>query len=384
MTFEEILEKHGADIIALRRELHYNPELSKQEFQTTTILQEFLEQKGITVTKPLKTGLVASIKRGEGKVIAFRADIDALPVKEETGLDFASGHENVMHACGHDGHAAILAFTLLCFLEDPSWQGEVRGIFQPSEEMYGGAKPMLTSGALSGVDIIFALHIWPELEEGVLASTTGTIMASNDRFSIAIKGKSAHGATPHLGSDPIVAACNLVLSLQTLISREIAPWEGAVLTIGNISSGTAYNIIPAETILNGTIRTLKSSTRDKLEKGLLRLCHHTAKAFGTEAVIEYVEQYPPTINHLEAVKLVQNNLPADLAYKELEHPSMAAEDFAYYLQEIPGALLFLGSGTKEYSYPLHHSKFNFDEKILSYGAKTFFQVGQTFLKNTVK
>ena len=382
MTFEEILKKHGADIIALRRKLHHNPELSKQEFQTTTILQEFLEQKGITVTKPLKTGLVASIKRGKGKVIAFRADIDALPVQEETGLDFTSGHENVMHACGHDGHAAILAFTLLCFLEDPSWQGEVRGIFQPSEEMYGGAKPMLASGALSGVDMIFALHIWPELEEGVLASTAGTIMASNDRFSITIKGKSAHGATPHLGTDPIVSACNLVLALQTLISREIAPWEGAVLTIGNISSGTAYNIIPAETILNGTIRTLNNTTRDKLEKGLLRLCDHTAKAFGTEAVVEYVEQYPPTINHLEALKLVQNNLPADLTYREVEHPSMAAEDFAYYLQEIPGALLFLGSGTKEYAYPLHHSKFNFNEKLLTYGAKLFHRVGKAYLSQS--
>ncbi len=383
MKFQESLKKHYFDIVKLRRQLHQKPELSRQERETTQILEEFLTSKGIAVTRPLPTGLVATIKRGQGPVIAFRADIDALPVKEETNLPFASKNEGIMHACGHDGHAAVLALAMLCFLEDESWQGEVRGIFQPSEEMYGGAKPMIEKGVLDQVELILGLHIWPEIPQGIVGSCVGTIMASNDRFSVKIKGQSAHGATPHLGVDPIVSACNMVNSLQTLISREIAPWEGAVLTIGSIKAGTAYNIIPNEAVIEGTIRTLSPVIREKMEKSLKRLCSYSAKALGTEAIVEYIEQYPPTVNHKEVIELVKAKLPEPLEYKTLDHPSMAAEDFAYYLEEVPGALFFLGSGTKEYHYPLHHSKFQFDEKILSFGAELFYNAGLNYLQKNV-
>lgn len=379
MDFQAIWTKYERDIIELRRKLHSLPELSRKEFKTTEIIAEFLTARGIEVTRPLATGLVASIQRGSGPVVAFRADIDALPVKEETELPFASKNEGCMHACGHDGHASMLALGLLAFLEDKSWQGEVRGIFQPSEEMYGGAKPMIEAGALEGVDFILALHIWPELPQGVLGGRVGAIMASNDRFSIKVKGQSVHGAAPHLGVDPIVAACNLVTSLQTLVAREIAPWDGAVLTIGSIEAGTAYNIIPKEATMQGTIRTLSPQTREKMEASLRRLCHYNAKAFGTEAEVEYVEQYPPTMNHLEAIEFVKANLPQSLSYRELDHSSMAAEDFAYYIEKVPGALLFLGSGTKEYSYPLHHSKFSFAEEILPTGAEVFYNTGKAYL-----
>lgn len=391
MTFTEILKKHQASIIELRRKLHSFPELSNSEFETTRIIEEFLTKKGfmsyecegtqttVSIEKPLQTGLVVTIKRGKpGNVIAFRADIDALPVKEETGLFFASKNGN-MHACGHDGHAATLALTLLCFLEDHSWQGEVRGIFQPAEEMYGGAKPMIESGVLEGVDLILGLHIWPELPFGVVGSRVGTIMASNDRFSIKIMGESSHGAAPHLGADPIVSLCNLVTSMQTLVSREIAPWEGAVLTVGTIKGGTAYNIIPSEASLEGTIRTLSNTTREKMENSLKRLAELNAKAQKTEAYVDYIEQYPPTVNHAEALELVKNNLPNSLVYKELDHPSMAAEDFAYYLEKTKGALLFLGSATDEYRYPLHNSKFQFDEGLLIMGAELFYNTGKAFL-----
>ena len=395
MDFKDIYKKHGPSVIELRRTLHRFPELSTEEKQTTKLIKDFLISKGFTtfesevngakvqILEPLETGLLVRIKRGskEGSVIAFRADIDALPVKEETELSFASENLGKMHACGHDGHAVILALTLLSFLEDTSWEGEVRGIFQPSEELYGGAKRMIDKGVLDGVDSIYALHIWPEVVEGVVASKTGAIMASNDRFSITLKGKSGHGATPHLALDPVVCACNLVTSLQSIISREIAPWEGAVLTIGNITSGTAYNIIPEKVKLEGTIRTLSSQARNKIGQSLRRHSEFIAKAYGLESEIEYIEQYPPTVNHEEALDLVRANLPKTLEFEEISNSSMAAEDFAYYIEEKNGALLFLGSGTEKYDKPLHSSKFQFDEKIIGYGAEMFFNVGKAFSKS---
>ena len=394
MEFSEIINKHYQSAVELRRELHRFPELSREEKETTRRIRDFLVSKGfsteevelngakVQVSQPLETGLVVRIKRGEGgPVVAFRADIDALPVHEETGLSFASENPGRMHACGHDGHTAVLALTLLSFVEDTSWEGEVRGIFQPAEELYGGAERMVAAGALDGADYVYALHIWPEVPEGIVASRPGTIMASNDRFSVVLKGKSGHGAAPHLAKDPIVCACSLVTSLQSIVSREIAPWDGAVLTIGSISAGTAYNIIPDKVTLEGTIRALSQESRKKIGESLKRHAEYTAKAFGLEAEVEHVEQYPPTVNHQTALEIVQANLPQGLTYKELSFPSMAAEDFSFYTEKVTGAMLFLGSRTEECSMPLHNSKFKFNEKIIGYGAELFLSVGRSLLKS---
>lgn len=371
----EISKKNENAMIQMRRDLHRIPEPALHEHETSQYIRYRLEKLGYETSGCADTGVVGclSVKPGK-KTIAIRADIDALPIQEQNDVAYKSQHSGMMHACGHDGHIsmALGACSILAELKE-YLNGNVKFIFQPAEEKFGGAGRMIEGGALKNpdVDAILALHIWPDLEKGKIFTKSGCIMASNDRFTITIKGKGGHGAMPHLCKDALTAGCQIINTAQTFVSREVDPFDSAVLTFGTFQSGTAYNIVSDQTIICGTTRAIKPETRDALEDRLIEIANHTCKAMGVECSVEFVRQFPPTLNDAAlsdfSLKVAADLLGSDHA-AVLERPYMTAEDFALYSMEVPGCLCYLGAHEPERDYPLHSEKFNFDESILSVGA----------------
>lgn len=366
------------EITALRHELHQHPETRFTEHWTSDRIARFLDEAGVTYTRgwALGTGIVAEIGPVENEIVALRADIDALEIHEETGLPYASVITGRMHACGHDGHTAILCGVAKTLARHRDLlRGGVRLIFQPAEEIAGGGKYMVEEGALNGVAGVFALHAWPGIPVGKVGLRPGCAMASADFFRIEVTGKGGHGATPASCIDPVVAAAHIVVALQTVVSRERAPWEAGVISIGRIDGGSTSNIIPDRVLMEGTLRALDAAQREAMSAGLRRIAEHTATAFRARAEVFVSETgYPPLHNDAAACAFVRDAVTACLgpdAAIDVEHPFMTAEDFAYYLERTPGAFLFLGNdppGSSDMP-PLHSPRFNFNDEALAVAMK---------------
>lgn len=364
------------EIVGYRRYLHAHPELSAKEEKTTAYLASIMDRHGISYTlNPAGHGLIARIK-GEkpGKVLAFRADMDALPIQEETGLPFASETPGVMHACGHDCHMAILlAFGLVMAKHPELVEGTVVLIFQPTEEKYpGGAAPMIATGLLEDVDAYYGYHVAPELKTGEIGVNSGPVMASPTTFRIQVNGKSGHGAKPQDTVDPIVIACQLVLAFQTIVSRNVHPCDHVVVSCCQIHSGTTENVIQESAQLVGTIRTYYESTLELVTGRMTAIAEQISKAMGGSAQVEYEYTYPAVLNPEDHARLIRK-AAKELGYAPLDHlyPSMVGEDFAYYLLHKTGGHFFLGVGgdcSGPY-HPLHSAFMSPDEQALAVGCE---------------
>ena len=368
---EEIRESHGERIVALRREIHREPELGFDTEKTAEKVLAALDGLPLEIqTGVAENGIVATLEgEGEGPTVGLRADMDALPIHEETGLPFASGTDGKMHACGHDGHTSMLvgAAHALSGMRD-RLHGTVKFIFQPAEEGGGGGKVMVDEGVTEGIDSIFALHLWPGLPLGTASTKAGPVMAAADAFEMEVKGNGGHGAMPHQTADAIVMAAQIVAALQTIVSREADPVEPAVLTVGEIGAGTAFNIIPETARIAGTVRTMNQDLREMIPERIEELSRGIARGMRGDVDLNYKFSYPVTRNDPEAARLALNvagELLGEDSVIEARNPSMAGEDFAFMLEEVPGAYVWLGVGDVS---GLHTPEFAFDEDVLPRGA----------------
>ena len=368
----EVRESFGEKIVALRRDIHREPELGFDTERTAKKVLAALEGLPLDIrTGVAENGVVATLKgEGDGPTVGLRADMDALPILEETGLPFASENEGKMHACGHDGHTSRLvgAAHALSGMRE-RLNGTVRFFFQPAEEGEGGGKVMVEEGVADDVSSIFALHLWPGLPFGKAATKAGPIMAAADAFEITVRGTGGHGAMPHLSADAIAMAAQIVTALQTVVSREVDPVEPAVLTVGEIGAGTAYNIIPETARLGGTVRTLNEDLRRRMPERIEQLARGVARGMRGDIEFDYEFSYPVTVNDEDAARRalsVAGELFGEENTIELPNPSMGAEDFAYFLEKMPGAFIWLGVG--EDVSGLHTPTFAFEEEILPLGS----------------
>lgn len=366
------LRKEAQDLknqlIAWRRDFHRHPETAFEEHRTSAVLQKFLEEHGIPFQIMAKTG-IRGLLRGKtgGKTVALRADIDALPLKEEGDKDYISENPGAAHACGHDGHMAILmgVIELLCRRKN-ALRGDVVFLFQPSEERIpGGAKFMMEEGALEGADAIFGLHLWQLLPTGTVGLVKGAMMAQPDKFTIRVRGKGGHGSMPHQTVDPILVASHLVGNIQSIASRNVDPLKPVVISFGTINSGTIYNIIPEEVVLTGTVRSFDADVQKLAENRMKKICDSTCAAFGATAEFVYEKGYPPVVNDETMVDFVARVAGGIFGEKRVQNidPVMGGEDFAYFLKAVPGAFLFFGMGDGM-EFPHHHPAFDIDEKAL--------------------
>lgn len=377
-TLQDLIKKYAAQykeqVIAWRRYIHSHPELSGQEKETSLFIQKILDELHIPYVNDVSDYAVIGEIQGThtGPVIALRADIDALPIHEETGLPFASQNEGVMHACGHDGHISILlgAAAVLQSIKE-ELHGTVKLVFQPSEEeaLFPGAQGIVDSGILDDVDEIFGLHVWPQLPVGTVGLKKGHLMAASDHFFVHIHGKSTHGAEPHNGIDAIVAAANWIVNVESMVARETNPMENLVCTIGVINGGDRYNVGCGDVYLEGTCRTYEPAKRDYIEHRLGESLQALDMMYKTKSTLDYKRGHGATTNDPDAIdyatSIVEKYLGKD-AVVHPEHPSMAAEDFSAYLHKIKGAFLWLGTGF-EGNPALHNAGFTIDEKILESG-----------------
>jgi amidohydrolase len=365
------VEALTCSVVSWRRDFHRHPEIAFQETRTSAVVREFLKGLGLEVSPAAGTGLVAVLK-GErpGKTVALRADMDALPILEEGEKEYISLNPGAVHACAHDGHMAMLmGAAKILTARKSGLRGRVVFIFQPSEEKPpGGAIRMVEEGALEGVDAVFGLHLWQSFPTGKVGVVKGPMMAQADNFRIVVSGKGGHGAMPHTAVDPIVAAAQVVVNGQTIVSRNIDPLKPCVVTFGTISGGTAHNIIPEEVVLTGTVRTFDASIQALAERRLWEIAEETARAFGASSSFEYTLGYPAVVNDAAMVDFAAGVARRVLGEDCLQpfDPIMGGEDFAYYLQKVPGAFLFLGAGDGR-PFPHHHPAFDIDEKALPAG-----------------
>lgn len=353
-----------------RRFLHSIPELAYEEWQTSAFVAEKLASFGMAVQTGLAgTGVVASLTKGSsGRVIGLRADMDALAINEVAEYRYRSQHAGKMHACGHDGHMAML-LAAASLAQGMDFDGTVRFIFQPAEEAEGGARRMIEDGLFDKlpVDSVYGLHNWPALPSGTFVAGAGPIMAAFSIFNIEICGKGAHGAMPHEGIDPIVAGCAVVSALQSVVSRTISPLDTAVLSITQIHAGDSYNVIPDRAIIRGTGRWFSNEVGDKLEARLEKIANDIASAHGCEAVIRYDRRYPATINEATSAG-VARQAAAKAGLNVLDAPpSMASEDFAFMLEAVHGAYGWIGSGRGSVNPGLHSPQFDFNDDIIPAG-----------------
>nr|WP_295371899.1 M20 family metallopeptidase [uncultured Sphingosinicella sp.] len=385
-------------VVELRRAIHADPEIGLNCHRTTEKIKRALQGLPLEYREgPSTSGLIAILRPSKpnagdnGRAVLLRGDMDALPMQEETGLPFASQVPGAMHACGHDAHSAMLvgAARALCARRD-SLPGTIVFMFQPGEEGYHGARFMIEDGLLDDVlpgrrpDAAFALHIWPNMPRGIVASRGGPLLASADTLNATVTGKGGHAAMPHESLDPIPVACEIVTALQTLIARTVPVTDPAVLSITKISAGTAHNIVPTSAELLGTLRTLSEERRSTLQAAFKRVVEHVAAAHGMTGSAEVTQGYPVTLNDTRATDLVRRcaeDLGSD--WSELPAPIMGAEDFAYVLREIPGAMAILGTAPKgtdpESNPPLHNTRMIIDEETMAKGVALHCALAERFL-----
>jgi amidohydrolase len=380
------------DLVATRRDFHEHPELAFEEVRTSGIVAQRLRALGLEVeTGVAKTGVVGLL-RGEkngstqGKTLAIRADMDALPIHELNDIDFRSQTDGKMHACGHDGHTAILlAVADILSKRKAELNGNIKFIFQPAEEMVGGAQPMVEAGIMQGVDGIIGLHLISVFPMGLVGVRTGAVFASANRFDITVKGKGGHAAMPNLSVDPIVIAAQIVLSLQSLISRESSPFSPAVVTIASIHGGSAFNIIPEEVILWGTMRAFSPEHRAYLLQRIQEVANGVATAMRGSCTIEVTEGVPPCINEPGMTALVRKAAIATVGEANVDDSeaivTAGSDDMACFLETVPGCYFIVGANNPEKGadYPHHHPRFAIDENALPIGVEVLTRAALDFL-----
>ncbi len=378
---EATTQRFMDEVISWRHHIHKNPETAFEEFNTADFLASKLESFGLEVHRGLaKTGVVATLnKNSSGKSIALRADMDALDIKEETCLSYSSENEDKMHACGHDGHMAMLLGAAKILSEDTSFNGKVHFVFQPAEENVAGGKVMIDEGLfeLFDCDEIYGMHNWPGIVVGEIGVKSGPIMASNDNFEIKLNGASGHAALPHLSSDTISAGCSLVTSLNQIVSRLQNAQLPTVLSVTKIEAGSAYNILPEELVIWGTVRTFDKKSQDLIEEAIERSIKSICLEYSVEYKFDYKRCYVPTINHEKQTEFSKKIIKKVTKKDATEvSPSMAAEDFGFMLEEKPGCLVWLGNGINSKS--LHNTKYDFNDEALSFGIDYWVELAKDY------
>ena len=370
------------ELMAVRRDLHANPELGFEEVRTSGIVAGALTALGVEVHRGIgKTGVVGVIKgqrTDSGKMIGLRADMDALPMSEDSTAQYCSKVPGMMHACGHDGHTTILLGAAKYLMQNRNFNGTAVLIFQPAEEGLGGAKAMVEDGLFERFpcDAIYALHNWPALPAGVIGINPGPMMAASDKFEITIQGHGGHGAHPYQTIDPIVVAANMVTALHTIVSRNVHPLEAAVLSFGHIHAGSASaaSVIPGQAKLVGTVRTFSDEVQKVVETRMRALIASIAEGYGAKAEFNYMRNYPATINTSACAHFVADVATdlfgAERVVRDLT-PSMGSEDFSFMLKKVPGAYFRLGQGGAEDGRFLHNPKFDFNDDVIPAGSATF-------------
>lgn len=384
------------EFVAIRRHIHQYPELGYEEFKTADKIAQLLESWSIPLHRGLGgTGVVGILEgsKGPGSRIGLRADMDALPMPESNTFPHKSRHENIMHACGHDGHVTMLLAAAKYLATHNEFAGTVYFIFQPAEEGLGGAKAMIEDGLFERfpMDAVFGMHNWPNMPAGQFGLCTGPIMASSNTFVIDIQGKGAHGAMPHLGADPVIAALHIGQGLQSIITRQVDPLDNAVLSITQIHAGSADNVIPDTAQLRGTVRTFSTETLDLIEKQLHTITQHSAEAMACSVAIKFDRRYPPTINHAKETQFCAELLQDWLGTERVTYPvtpSMGAEDFSFMLEKVPGCYLFIGNGDGDHRMAghglgpctLHNGSYDFNDNLIPIGATYWVKLATQWLK----
>ena len=394
MKLVEPLLAFQADLQAIRRDLHAHPELSYEEQRTSDLVAARLAEWGIPVHRGLAgTGVVGTIKGGEsGRAIGLRADMDALPVQELNRFEHASRHPGKMHACGHDGHTAMLLGAARHLAQHRNFDGTVYLIFQPAEEGGAGARRMIEEGLFEKfpMDAVYGLHNWPGMAAGTFGVRPGPMMASSNEFRVVVRGKGCHAAQPHKGIDPVMVAVQVAQAWQTIVSRNLNPVETAVLSITQIHAGSATNVIPDEAELVGTVRTFTTSALDLIESRMRQIAQHTASAFDATVDFTFHRNYPPLVNHPDqtafAIEAMTDIVGADNVDANVE-PTMGAEDFAFMLEHKPGCYVFLGNGEGDHRAgghglgpcQLHNASYDFNDDLLPIGASFWVRLAEMAL-----
>lgn len=373
------------DMTAWRRDIHAHPETAFEENRTASFVAEHLLAFGLDVHRGLaKTGVVGVLQNGEGPSIGLRADMDALHVEEQTGLDYASTYPGKMHACGHDGHTAMLLGAAKHLAQSKSFHGRVVFIFQPAEEGEGGAQVMVDEGLFDNfpVDAVYGLHNWPGMEVGTFAVTAGPIMAAYDSFEAEIVGHGAHGGMPHLGIDPVVIAAQLITAWQSIVSRNVDPQHAAVISITQIEAGDAYNVIPDTVRLKGAVRALNEDVRAQVWSRMSELAEGLCQGHGARFAIRRHRSYPATVNSDTEAGLAAMAAADVVGHANVDHhpvPSMGAEDFAYMLNKKPGCYVWMGNGPGQGGCMLHNPKYDFNDEALAVGASYWVRLVENLL-----
>lgn len=385
-NIEQITALH-ADMTAWRRDVHAHPETAFEEHRTAEIVADKLESFGITVHRGLaKTGVVGSLTVGAStRAVGLRADLDALPIQETNTFEHRSRHAGRMHACGHDGHVAMLLGAAKHLAASRNLDGTVHFIFQPAEESRGGGRVMVEEGLFDRfpMEAVFGMHNWPGMPVGEFGVMPGPMMASSDEFEIRITGRGGHAAMPHQTIDPVVVGSQIVQALQTIVSRNANPVDATVITVTQFHAGDAINVIPGEAVLRGTARAFRPAVQDLIEEGIRRICAGVAAAHGARIAVRYERHYPPTINTPAeaafAAQVMRDIVGAENVHTDLP-PTMGAEDFAFMLQVKPGAYAWIGNGPGEGGCMLHNPRYDFNDAILPLGATYWTRLAESYLR----
>ena len=397
MNLAESIVGWQEEIARIRRDIHQHPELAYEEVRTAELVARQLEAWGIPVARGLGvTGVVGTIegRSARGRAIGLRADMDALPMQELNTFEHASRHPGKMHACGHDGHTAMLLAAARLLADDRDFNGTVYVIFQPAEEGHGGAQAMIDDGLFERfpMDAVFGMHNWPGMPVGSFGVTPGPIMASSNTFSVHIDGKGAHGGMPNLGADPVIAAVQIVQSLQSIITRNRDPLDPAVLSVTQIHAGSADNVIPTDADIRGTVRTMTETTLDLIETRMRAVCEQTAAALDCKATFGFQRKYPPTINTPAetdfCAAVMESIVGADQVQRNIT-PSMGAEDFAFMLQHKPGCYVWIGNGDGNHRTSghgmgpctLHNGSYDFNDALIPLGGTYWVELARKWLAN---
>lgn len=373
-----------SSLVALRRDIHAHPELGFDEHRTAARIAAELRAAGIEVHEGIGgTGVVGVLRAGDGqRTLGLRADMDALPIDEQTGLPWRSTRPGCFHGCGHDGHVAMLLGAAQHLARDPGFSGTLHLIFQPAEEGLGGARRMIEDGLFDRFpcERVYALHNWPGLPAGTIATRAGAIMGAADKFVIRIEGKGGHAALPQDVPDTLLAAATLVQQLHTIIARDVAPSASAVLSITQIHGGHAHNVIPAEAEIVGTVRTFDPTVQDRIEERMRAILRGVEAGFGLSVTLDYDRYYPATINDADAAEDALQVAASVATAVRASEPAATSEDFSFMLQQRPGAYIWIGQGKGESASPLHNPHYDFNDDILEIGVRLHVALARHWLR----
>jgi amidohydrolase len=393
MNLIEPILADAASITAIRRDIHAHPELCFQEQRTADVIAQALTDWGIPTHRGMgKTGVVGIIKAGtSSRAVGLRADIDALPMTEHNTFKHASQHAGKMHACGHDGHTAMLLAAAKHLAKHRNFDGTVYLVFQPAEEGGGGAREMMKDGLFEKfpMEAIFGAHNWPGMPVGMVGVNPGAMMASSNEFKITIRGKGSHAALPHMGTDPVPVACQMVMAFQTIITRNRKPIDPGVISATMIHTGEAINVVPDSAEIRGTVRTFSIETLDLIERRMREMAEHTCAAYGATCEFEFHRTYPPTVNHAAETEFVRRSLAGVVGAAQIVpfEPTMGAEDFSFFLQEKPGCYFMLGNGDGAHREGghgmgpcmLHNPSYDFNDELIPVGASCWVKLAEDWL-----